>query len=119
MWVAWWGEDELMATKDQQGKAGSCWLGSIELVCRAAEQEPAVRSRLALMSLVCGYCDFHSTVGVPACNGLLCPLYWLQASVEEGVAVKDMTEQRFLESLARREVLRRTAEAAQVAQMVS
>lgn len=44
---------------------------------------------------------------------------WLQASVEEGVAVKDMTEQRFLESLARREVLRRTAEAAQIAQMVS
>lgn len=42
-----------------------------------------------------------------------------QASLEEGVAIKDMTEQRFLESLARREVLRRTAEAAQAAQMVS
>jgi hypothetical protein len=39
--------------------------------------------------------------------------------VEENIPVKDMTEQRFLESLARREVLRRTAEAAQTAQMVS
>jgi hypothetical protein len=43
----------------------------------------------------------------------------VQASLEEGVAVRDMTEARFLESLARREVLRRTAEAAQAAQMVS
>lgn len=43
----------------------------------------------------------------------------LQASLEEGVAVKDMTGQQFLESLARREVLRRTAEAAQIAQMVT
>jgi hypothetical protein len=43
----------------------------------------------------------------------------VQASLEEGIAVKDMTEARFLESLARREVLRRTAEAAQAAQMVS
>lgn len=39
--------------------------------------------------------------------------------MEEGVAVKDMTEQRFLEVLARREVLRRTAEAAAAAQMAS
>lgn len=57
------------------------------------------------------------SVWPPACL-CLC-VHSAQASLEEGVAIKDMTEQRFLESLARREVLRRTAEAAQAAQMVS
>lgn len=37
----------------------------------------------------------------------------LQASSEAGVAVKDMTERKFLEVLAQREVARRMKEAAQ------
>jgi hypothetical protein len=47
---------------------------------------------------------------------LACPA---QASLEEGVAVKDMTERPFLQALAQREVLRRTAEAAQAERTAS
>jgi hypothetical protein len=40
-----------------------------------------------------------------------------QASLEAGVGVRDMCERPFLEVLAQREVLRRTAEAAQAERM--
>jgi hypothetical protein len=39
----------------------------------------------------------------------------LQASIEAGIAVSDMTERRFLELLAQREVARRRREAVHAA----
>lgn len=42
-------------------------------------------------------------------------LLLVQASIEEGVAVKDMTERQFLGKLAQREVARRLTEAARAA----
>jgi hypothetical protein len=48
----------------------------------------------------------------------LCQSPQPQASLEAGVAAKDMCERPFLEVLAQREVARRSAEAAQAARLV-